>query len=212
MGLGGLSDCGMHEIGRVLFGIERSLTGSVCRGDGTQISDPVTAVKHHMAYISKDRDKESIILDASIRSNIVLPSLPKLSGWLGCISRKKERALAKEQIGAMRVKCRDGEQLIKELSGGNKQKVVFSKWLSTDSDVYILDCPTRGIDIGVKADMYKLMMEMKRQGKGIIMISEELPELLGMSDRILLYKDGVQTRELLRSESLTEKDVIDYII
>jgi ribose transport system ATP-binding protein len=165
-----------------------------------------------MAYVSKDRDKESIILDASIRNNIVLPSLPRLKSKLGYISRKSENALTDRLIGTMRVKCRSGSQLMKELSGGNKQKVVFSKWLGTDSDIFILDCPTRGIDVGVKADMYKLMMELKNAGKGIIMISEELLELIGMSDRILLYKNGKQTQELMRSESLTDKDIIEYII
>lgn len=112
----------------------------------------------------------------------------------------------------MHIKCRGGKQLVKELSGGNKQKVVFSKWLGTDADVLILDCPTRGIDVGVKADMYKLMMELKAQGKGIIMISEELLELIGMSDRMMIFKDGKLSREFQRSESLSEKDIIDYII
>lgn len=213
LGLGGLSDCGMHEIGKVLFGIEKSLTGKVTlTADGVEISSPEAAVENNMAYVSKDRDKESIILDASIKTNVVLPSLPHLKKALGYIPKKSEAELTDKQISTMRVKCRDGNQLMKELSGGNKQKVVFSKWLGTDSEIFILDCPTRGIDVGVKADMYKLMMELKAAGKGIIMISEELVELIGMSDRILLYKDGVQTTELMRSPDLTEKDVIEYII
>lgn len=213
LGLGGLSDCGMHEIGKVLFGIEKPLTGEVALKDGTKITDPVTAVRKHMAYVSKDRDKESVILSASIESNIALPSLNNMKAkGTGYISRKKERELTDENISLMRIKCRDGKQLVKELSGGNKQKVVFSKWLGTDSDILILDCPTRGIDVGVKADMYKLMMQLKKQGKAIIMISEELLELIGMSDRILLFKDGRQSCELMRSESLGEKDVIDHII
>lgn len=112
----------------------------------------------------------------------------------------------------MSIKCRNGNQLVKELSGGNKQKVVFSKWLGTDSDVFILDCPTRGIDVGVKADMYKLIMELKRQGKGIIMISEELLELIGMSDRMLIFKDGKLAKEFQRSADLKENDIIEYII
>ena len=112
----------------------------------------------------------------------------------------------------MSVKCRGGRQLVRELSGGNKQKVVFSKWLGTDSDVLILDCPTRGIDVGVKADMYRLITELKHQGKGIIMISEELLELMGMSDRMMIFKDGKLAKEFQRSASLTEKDIIEYII
>lgn len=214
LGFGGLSDCGMHELGKALFGIEKPLAGEVFLTEGhVAITDSVTAVKHNMAYISKDRDKESVILGASIESNIVLPSLRSMQQrGTGYISKKKEKTLCEKQIGTMSIKCRNGKQLVKELSGGNKQKVVFSKWLGTDSDVLILDCPTRGIDVGVKADMYKLMMELKRQGKAIIMISEELLELIGMSDRIMLFKDGKFTKELMRSESLSEKDVIEYII
>lgn len=213
LGFGGLSDCGMHEIGKTLFGIERTLTGSVSLKNGSVLIDnPVTAVNHQMAYISKDRDTESVILSASIKSNVVLPSLKKISGFLGFISPKKENDLTDRQIKIMHIKCRNGSQLVKELSGGNKQKVAFSKWLSTDSDILILDCPTRGIDVGVKADMYKLIMDLKRAGKGIIMISEELVELIGMCDRILLFKNGEQTKELMRSESLTEREIIEYIV
>lgn len=213
LGLGGLSDCGMHEIGKVLFGIEKPVTGSVTLPQqGVTITHPALAVGQGMAYVSKDRDKESIILDASIKDNIVLPSFPQLKKKLGYISRKSERSLADAQIKTMRVKCRDANQSMKELSGGNKQKVVFAKWLSTKSDVFILDCPTRGIDVGVKADMYKLIMDLKRSGKGIIMISEELVELIGMSDRILLFKNGELSKELQRSEDLSESDVIEYII
>ena len=213
LGLGGLSDCGMHEIGRVLFGIEKPLTGEVVlTKTGKQVTDPVMAVENNLAYISKDRDKESIILSASIESNIVLPSLKDLAGSAGYISPKKEKELSEKQIDTMSIKCREGKQLVKELSGGNKQKVVFSKWLGTSADIFILDCPTRGIDVGVKADMYKLMMELKRQGKSIVMISEELLELIGMSDRILTFKDGILSGEINRSEEVTEHMIIDYII
>lgn len=214
LGFGGLSDCGMHEIGKVLYGIEKPLTGEVIlTQNSVPVNNPTTAVTNNMAYVSKDRDKESIIMGATILSNIVLPSLRRLRKRIsGFISGKAERNLADAQIETMSIKCRTSKQLVKELSGGNKQKVVFSKWLGTDSDIFVLDCPTRGIDVGVKADMYKLMMELKRQGKAIIMISEELLELIGMSDRIMLFKNGQFTKELYRSASLSEKDVIEYII
>lgn len=214
LGLGGLSDCGIHEIGKVLFGIEKPLTGEVVLNrENLKVTDSVMAVNHNMAYVSKDRDKESVILNASIQSNIVLPSLRNMKRKItGYISKKSENNLTDEQIKTMSIKCRNGKQLVKELSGGNKQKVVFSKWLGTDSDILILDCPTRGIDVGVKADMYKLMMQLKHEGKAIIMISEELLELIGMSDRILLFKEGKFSKEFMRSESLTDRDVIEYII
>lgn len=213
LGLGGLADCGMHEVGKALFGFYKPITGEVLLGgNGQPITSSAVAVKNEIAYVSKDRDKESIILNASIQSNVVLPSLRNLKKALGFISRKAERALADKQIKQMRIKCRNGKQLVKELSGGNKQKVVFSKWLGTEADIYILDCPTRGIDVGVKADMYKLMMDLKKQGKSIIMISEELLELIGMSDRIVLLKEGQCSKEFMRSKDLSEHDVINYII
>jgi len=213
LGLGGLADCGMHELGKVLFGYENTLTGEVVLSEnGMKINDCETAVKNGMAYVSKDRDKESIIQTSTIKSNMVLPSLRKISKTLGFIPPKAEAEITKQGIESMRIKCRNGNQLIRELSGGNKQKVVFSKWIGADADIFILDCPTRGIDIGVKKDMYSLLMDMKREGKSIIMISEELPELLGMSDRILFMKDGAISHEAARSEEMTEQSVIQYII
>lgn len=215
LGFGGLSNSGMHELGRVLFGIEPTLTGEVVLhkdGKDLKIDNTVTAVDNGMAYVSKDRDKESIILNSSIQSNIVSPALKRLSQFLGLIMPAWEQALSDKQIKAMSVKCRNGKQLVKELSGGNKQKVVFAKWLGTDSDVLILDCPTRGIDVGVKADMYRLMNELKHEGKGIIMISEELMELMGMSDRMMIFKGGKLVKEFDRAPDLQEKDIIEYII
>lgn len=213
LGLGGLSDCGMHEIGKVLFGYDKPITGEVIISKGSKtLKSSAIAVENNIAYVSKDRDKESIIINASIQNNIVLPSLRGMSSTFGYISKKREKNLTSEQIDSMRIKCRSGKQLVKELSGGNKQKVVFSKWMGTEPDIFILDCPTRGIDVGVKADMYKLMMNLKKQGKSIVMISEELLELIGMSDRIMLFKDGEFSKEFMRSEDLSEKDVINHII
>jgi ribose transport system ATP-binding protein len=160
----------------------------------------------------KDRDKEAIILDASIQSNVTLPSLKNLTRAHIFIPPKAEKKMAEAQIKTLSIKCRNGGQSCTELSGGNKQKVVFAKWLAKESDIMILDCPTRGIDVGVKADMYRLMMELKKAGKAIIMISEELLELIGMSDRMLIFKDGEIKKELKRSADLEEKDIIEYII
>jgi ribose transport system ATP-binding protein len=213
LGIGGLSNCGMHELGRVLFGIEKPITGFVeLPHKGIRVEHSVAAVKNRMAYVSKDRDKEAIILDASIKSNVVLPSLKDISIKSLFIPPKAEKKMVDEQIKTMSIKCRNGRQTCKELSGGNKQKVVFSKWLAQKSDIMILDCPTRGIDVGVKADMYRLMMELKKQGKSIIMISEELPELIGMSDRMLIFKNGEVKKEFSRSAELGEKDLVEYII
>ena len=110
------------------------------------------------------------------------------------------------------IKCEDRDQMVSQLSGGNKQKVVFAKWMMSDPDILIFDCPTRGIDIGVKVSMYRQIYDLKKQGKSIIMISEELPELIGMSDRIMILKDGKLAKTFSRSADLTETDIIHYMI
>jgi len=213
LGIAGLASCGMHELGRVLFGIEKPITGAVTlKKTNTAVKNPSVATKNRMAYVSKERDKEALMLNASIQDNVVLPSLKKLSGPLGYISKRSEKQLAEKQVETLRIKCRDEKQRCTELSGGNKQKVVFSKWLAKESDVFILDCPTRGIDVGVKAAMYRLMEDLKAQGKSIVMISEELLEIIGMSDRILAIKDGKIQAELKRNERLSEEEIIKYII
>ena len=215
LGICGLSDCGMHELGKVLFGIEKPITGKVSLpqlGENVTVKNPHFAVKHGMGYLSKDRDRESVILNATILENIEMPSLDRLTGPLGYISSKKEKALAQEQIDILKIKCRNSGQRLTELSGGNKQKVVFSKWLGCNSKILILDCATRGIDVGVKAAIYQLLEEMKAEGKSIILISEELPEMIGMCDRMLVMKDGNITAEFKRSETLTEADFIKYMI
>ena len=130
----------------------------------------------------------------------------------GLIFRGAEKKLTSGQVSNMSIKCREISQDVRDLSGGNKQKVVFGKWLGNNSEIFILDCPTRGIDIGVKAFMYQLMYRLKQEGKSIIMISEELPELIGMSDRILIMKDGKIMKEFERSENLSESSLIKEMV
>jgi ribose transport system ATP-binding protein len=212
LGICGLSNCGMHELGKLLFGIYKPVTGRVVSQLGVNVKNPHFAVKNGMAYLSKDRDKESIILNASISDNIELPSLRLLRKILGYISPKDEKKLANNQIETLSIKCRGPNQLMTELSGGNKQKVVFSKWLVNESKILILDCATRGIDVGVKAAIYRLLEDMKANGKSIILISEELPEMIGMCDRMLVMKDGRITAEFRHSKDLKESDIIKYMI
>lgn len=212
LGLGGLANSGMHEVGKMLFGINEHITGEVVRGNKVKdVRSPVQAIANGMGYIAKDRDKESILLNASIQDNIVLASLGLLQKG-GVVTPKSQHELSDRMVEALRIKCVSGRQACKELSGGNKQKVAFSKWIGTGCDVLIMDCPTRGIDIGVKASMYDLIYELKKQGKAIIMISEELVELIGMSDRMLIFKDGSITKELYRSPDITDSDIIGYMI
>lgn len=214
LGIGGLSDCGMHEVGRAAFGVNKPLTGKVIlhrMGRKIEIDSPEKAITNKVGYVSKDRDNEALILNASIQENVVLPSLKTLSRktYISPVSEKKVTAA---QVETMEIKCYSPVQKCSELSGGNKQKVVFSKWLANESDIFILDCPTRGIDVGVKAKMYALMADLKKQGKSILLICEELSELIGMSDRILMMKDGAVTAEFQRSPELTEFTLINYMI
>lgn len=212
LGLGGLSNSGMHEVGKMFAGILKTITGEIVfPRKAVIIRNPIQAMKNGVGYVSKDREREALIQNDSILSNIEMASFDKL-GVYGLIRRKDEQRLAQEQIDALRIKCQSASQYVQELSGGNKQKVVFGKWIAKDCEVLILDCPTRGVDVGVKADMYKLITELKNQGKAILLISEELPELLGMSDRILIFKDGKISKELVRSKDLTEHEVVNYMI
>lgn len=212
LGLGGLANCGMHELGRMMFGLDKPATGEVIlTKTGKPIQNVLDAVKQGIGYVSKDRDKESLMLQSSIRDNIVLPNLDRLQKR-GYLSQKKLNEFAQEQVKNLRIKCVSANQFVSELSGGNKQKVAFAKWLGADCDILILDCPTRGIDIGVKADMYKLIYHMKKQGMGIVMISEELVELIGMSDRMVIMKDGKIAAEVMRSPNVTDSQLIEYII
>ena len=210
IGFGGLSGCGMHEIGRAAFGLEKLTEGHVYCGE-KEIKSCLDAIENGIGYISKNRDTEALILEGSIADNIVLPSLNALSKAT-FISPKAEKKLSNDEIDNFRIKCNNGKQWVNTLSGGNKQKVSFSKWTAKKSDVLIMDCPTRGVDIGVKQFMYHVIDEMKKQGKSILLISEELGELIGMADKILIMKDFELTKEFKRSPELSETDIIEYMI
>jgi ribose transport system ATP-binding protein len=207
LGFGGLSECGMHEVGKAVFGASFDRTGTVTLYDGTRINSIPDAISHSIAYASKDRDNESLIVNDSIRDNIILPSVNDLTDK-GLLKRKKLNRFAQEHAETMSVKMTGIEQFVSDLSGGNKQKIVLARWLGKASDILVLDSPTRGIDVKVKADIYALMAELRSKGKSIIMISEEIQELLGMCDRILIMKDGALNAEFHRSKELGEEDII----
>lgn len=212
LGFGGLSESGMHEVGKAVFGASFDRKGTVTLADGTAINNIPTAIKHGLAYTSKDRDNESVVMNQSICENICLPSLDDLSNKIGILSDRKLHAFAEREAENMSVKMQNVDQFVSDLSGGNKQKVVVARWIGKDSDLVVFDSPTRGIDIKVKQDIYQLMDQMRKNGKSIIMISEELMELIGMCDRVLIMKDGKLNGEVLRSEELTENDLIEKMV
>jgi ribose transport system ATP-binding protein len=210
VGIGGLSGCGMHDIGRAAFGLEKLKHGSINR-NGHQLHSSLDAIRQGVGYISKNRDTEALIMQGAIADNISLPSLDKLSQHY-FISPKKEAELVDAQVEALSIKCNNTKQYVSTLSGGNKQKVSFAKWMANESEVIIMDCPTRGVDVGVKQSMYRIMEEMKAAGKAILMISEELSELIGMSDRLIIMKDYEIKGEFERSADLKQTELIEYMI
>jgi ABC-type sugar transport system ATPase subunit len=212
LGIGGLTESGMHELGKVLFGAIKPEKGTVRLVEkDLKINDIGQAIKNDIAYTSKNRDQEGLIVQSSIKDNVCISALDKLNK-LGLISPRKEKKFTECQVTKLQLKMENIGQYVSALSGGNKQKVVLSKWLARDSKILILDSPTRGIDVMVKASIYDLMQKLTEEGRSIIMISEELSELIGMCDRLLVMKDGHITGELQRCDVFTEEKIIHLMI
>ncbi|EOS32332.1 hypothetical protein C807_00562 [Lachnospiraceae bacterium 28-4] len=212
LGVGGLTDCGMHELCKVVFGLKQPDSGKIrLPQKEVTIRNSSQAVENGMGYIPKDRELEGLMLSASIRDNINLMAMDKVKkGFL--ITPGATKKLAQEQVDALHIKIGGMELPVSSLSGGNKQKVAIGKCMANDVEILIMDCPTRGIDIGVKAAIYRLLEQFKAQGRAILMISEELPELLGMSDNLIIMKNGEVTARIRRSADVTEHDVIAKMI
>ena len=214
LGIGGLSECGMHTLGKALFGNVKIEGGFVYTGEKLDelVRSESFAMSKKIGYLSKNRDVEALAAKTSIFDNIAIASINNVAKFNFLVTKGAEKKLVDRQVRELQIKCNTAEQLVSTLSGGNKQKVSFAKWIANDSEILILDCPTRGVDIGVKQFIYQLLYKMKLEGKAIIMISEELPELIGMSDRILIMKDGQITKEFTRNKDLTQEQIIEYMI
>jgi rhamnose transport system ATP-binding protein len=195
LGLAGLVGAGRTEISRGIFGLDPVDSGSILiGGEPARISSPLDAMQRGIAYVPEDRTREGAILDQSIGFNISLAVLKTLSSF-GLIRQQEDRALADRYISRLGVRTSGPAQLISALSGGNQQKVVLGKWLATDPEILILDDPTKGVDVGAKSEVYKLVGEMAAQGLAIVLISNELEELLAVSDRVISFYRGTQGRE-----------------
>lgn len=191
LGIYGLMGAGRTEVVETLFGLRKADTGTVTvQGGKGKINTPGKAIKAGMGFISEDRKLFGLNLIASVRSNITMAYLDKVLVGRFLMNFKRERQLADEKIQEMDIKTPNRDTPVGSLSGGNQQKVIIAKWLLGDPNVLIMDEPTRGIDIGAKADVYKLMDAFVKQGKAIIMISSEMPELLGMSNRVIVMHEG----------------------
>lgn len=205
VGLAGLMGAGRTETADLLFGV-RKAEGGTLRIDGQEvrIRRPEDAIRHGLAYVTEDRKQEGLVLPLSVRENLSLPSLSSLSSW-GVIHGKQEARLTAETVDTLSVKASGSEQEVRTLSGGNQQKVVIGKWLATSPRVLILDEPTRGVDIGAKEEIYRLIDRLAQEGLAILLISSDLPEVLGMSDRVLVMHEGRITGRFAKGEATQEK-------
>ncbi len=205
VGLAGLVGAGRTDVAQAIFGIVQASAGVVkVNGQPVAMRDPQTAMALGLAYVPEDRQHHGLLLPMSIAQNITLPNLPHFArlGWLNQRSERQEAVAAADQL---EVKRSSVTQKVNELSGGNQQKVVLAKWLATNPRILILDEPTRGIDVGTKSAVHALMSQLAAQGIAILMISSELPEILGMSDRVLVMREGRLTGHFARAEATQEK-------
>jgi rhamnose transport system ATP-binding protein len=204
VGFCGLVGAGRSEVARAVFGIDRASSGTVAvDGRVVRVASPSDAMAHGIALVPEDRHGQGLVLDWDIATNTSLSTLGAVSSR-GLISRRRERALAQGYVDQLAVKCSGVAQSLRNLSGGNQQKVVLAKWLATQPRVLILDEPTRGVDIGTKAEVHRLISDLAKEGLAIVMISSELPEVIGISDRIVVLHEGRVTAQFDRGEATQE--------
>jgi ribose transport system ATP-binding protein len=209
LGVAGLVGSGRTELARAIFGVDRIDGGSIfIRDKEHRITSIQDAIKHKLALVPEDRKIQGVILDLPVSTNITLVGIDKVIKNT-FIDTGLEKHATGDFIKLLRIQTPRWDQLIKYLSGGNQQKCVLAKWLFVDSDILIFDEPTRGIDVGAKQEIYRLLNELAGQGKGIIMISSELPEILGLSDRILVMHDGKITGEL-DPRTTNQEEIMHY--
>ncbi len=207
-GLAGLIGAGRTELARLIMGAERRTSGAILiNGQEVDVRHPAQAVAHGVAYASEDRKRFGLVLPMTVRENTTMSAQRKILNRLGFISPRKENAIADHYIGTLRIKVASREQVTRDLSGGNQQKVVLAKWLAIRPAVLILDEPTRGIDVGAKAEIHKIIADLADEGVAILMISSELPEILHVCERILVMHEGTLTADLPR-EHATEATIM----
>jgi inositol transport system ATP-binding protein len=205
LGIAGLIGAGRTELMEGVFGVTPTHGGTIrVNGKSIKIKSPADAIRNGMALLTEDRKLSGLYLNASVRENIYIANIKKYLVGPFVRFRKIEKDCANMR-DLMRIKTPSLMEIVKNLSGGNQQKVLISRWLLTEPDLLILDEPTRGIDVGAKSEIYRLMTEFVRSGRSIIMISSELPEILGMSDRIMVMHEGDKAGELSRAEATQEK-------
>lgn len=211
LGFSGLVGSGRSEMMNSIFGAEPKLSGEIfVKGEKVNIKNPYSAIKYGLAMVTENRRETGFFGNFSIKQNIsILPFIKNSSagGTVGLVSNKKEDEWAKREKDNLNIKCADVEQNITELSGGNQQKVILGKWLAADSQIIIFDEPTKGIDIGSKSEIYTLMRKLADEGKGVLVVSSELPELLSVCDTIVVFREG-EIVETFAHKDATEEKII----
>lgn len=209
----GLSDAGIHDLGGTILGLKKRKRGTVrIQPSGVEIKRPNQAMRNGFCYVPKDRDADAMMLQASVMDNICMPSARELSGGMGFMGTRRMRELTGEGIKRFNVKCTGAGQITGGLSGGNKQKINLGRWLLKETKIFVLDCPTRGVDVGVKAYIYHILKQARQSGLSIILISDELTEAVGMADRVLVMKNGRAAGIIPRSPELSEDAIIEVML
>ncbi|PRR77387.1 Ribose import ATP-binding protein RbsA [Clostridium liquoris] len=212
LGIAGLMGSGRTEAAKTIFGEYKKSSGDIyVGGKKVNINSPKDAIEYGIAYLSEDRKKEGIVLNMSVRENMSICNLKKYENSLKRIDKKEELEDVNTYIKKLSVKTPSPAQLIKNLSGGNQQKAIIAKWIMVSPKVLIIDEPTRGIDVGAKKEIYEVLNELKKMGKAIIMISSDMPEILGVSDRIIVMSEGKLSGELSRKEA-TQENIMKYAV
>lgn len=212
VGFAGLMGAGRTEVARAIFGADPLDSGEIfINGKRLSIKRPTDAVQHGIGYLSEDRKQFGLLVGMDVKTNIAMASMKDYVKPLGLMHGSKIDQQSEELIKRLKIKTPSGNQLVKNLSGGNQQKVVIGKWLTRDSDILIFDEPTRGIDIGAKDEIYKLLNELAEQGKSIIMISSELPEILRISHRVIVMCEGKITGELKNDEKASQEAIMTLV-
>lgn len=206
LGLGGLVGAGRTEFVQMLFGLKKPISGEIwLKGEKVQIKSPSDAMAKGIVLAPEDRKQQGVLLRMTVKENISMSVLKRISKF-AVVKRKEEQILADKYQDILKIKTSNSsKQVVRNLSGGNQQKVVLAKGLATEPEIIIMDEPTRGIDVGAKQEIYNLMNELTKQGRTIIMISSDMPELLGMSDRIVVFSEGYVTGELTRDDFSQER-------
>ena len=209
LGIGGLVGAGRTELLRAVYGADKAWGGEILlKGKNVKIVSPAVALKHNIALLPEDRKQQGVVMGMSIRHNITLAVLERLSKW-NIIKKGKESKICSQLVEELSIKISSLQQPVKNLSGGNQQKVVLAKCLATECEILFIDEPTRGIDVGAKQEIYKIMRQLANAGTSIVMVSSEMSELIGMSDRILIMREGRIVKEL-KPEEYSQETILSY--